>query len=128
MSALYHTLLIGYHIIAQVVEAHFVIRAVGNICGVHILALIGIYVVDNKSDGESEIAVDLTHPLTVTLCKVIVYRDYMNALALQCIEVCRKGGNESFSFARLHFGYLALMKDNSADHLNGIVTHIKHAP
>ena len=123
MAALDHALFIRYHIVAQVVEAHFVIRAVGYVGFVHRAALGGIDVVDDESDGEPEVAVDLAHPFAVALGEVVVDGDDMHA-----VKIRGKRRDEGLAFAGLHLGDLALVKDDAADHLHGIVPHIQHAP
>ena len=42
---------------------------------------------DDKSDGKTEEAVNTADKLTVTLCKVVVYGNNVDALACKCIKV-----------------------------------------
>ena len=87
MAALNHVFFINRHIVTQIVKAHLIIRAVGNIGIICRLALLVGKTVDDKSDGQTHEAMHLAHPLTVAACKVIIDGDDMDALAGQCVEV-----------------------------------------
>ena len=50
VSALHHALLIERHIVTQIVKAHFVVRAVGNVTGIGFLALLGVKVMHDQAD------------------------------------------------------------------------------
>ena len=69
-----------------------------------------------------------THPLRVSLCKVIVYGDDMHALARKRVQIRGKGGNERFTFTRFHFGDTSLMQTYAADYLNVEVLHTQNTP
>ena len=79
-----------------------------------------------KTHGKTHIAEHLAHPLGVALCKVIVDGDNVNALSGKRVQICRQGFNKGFALAGFHFGNSSLVKNNSADYLNGVGTHIKH--
>ena len=70
---------------------------------------------------------DLTHPLGISFCQVIIDRNDMNALAVQCIQVGRKGGYQCLTFTSLHLRNTSLMQNNAADQLNPIMTHTKNS-
>ena len=53
MSALNHVLLIERHVIAQIVKAHLVVRAVGDVRSVGLAALLAREVVDDQADREA---------------------------------------------------------------------------
>ena len=82
---------------------------------------------DDKSDCHSEITVDLTHPFGVTLCEIIVYRDYMNAFACQRVEVHRHRSYEGLTFTCLHLCDSSLMQDDTADDLNFVRLHAENS-
>ncbi len=71
---------------------------------------------------------DFTHPLGVALCKVVVDRYDMHALARQRVQICGKGGNESFTFTRFHFRDTPLMQAYTADYLHVEMLHSQNAP
>ena len=128
MSALNHVLLIERHVIAQIVKAHLVVRAVGDIAVIGFAALVVIQPVDDKADTQAEEAVHLAHPFAVALGKVIVHGDDVDALAGQCVEVGREHSDKRFAFAGLHFGDAPLMQDDAADELHPERAHAEHAP
>ena len=53
MSALDELACVDGHVIAQIIKAHFVIRAVGDVCGVGLAALFAREVVDDQADREA---------------------------------------------------------------------------
>ena len=128
MTALNHFLLVNDHVVTEVVKAKLVVCAVGNISGICGASFCIVKRVNDKTDAHAEITVNLTHPLTVTLCKVIVYGNDMYALAGERVEVGGKRGNERFTFTCFHFGNTSLMKYNTADNLNIKVLHAEHSP
>ena len=127
MPALHHLLLVDGHIVAEVVEAEFVVRAVGDVGGVGRAALGRRFVVDDEADGEAEEAIDLAHPFGVALGEVVVDGDDVDALAGQRVEVGREDGNERFALAGLHLGDAALMEHDAADDLHTVRAHAEHA-
>ena len=128
MTALNSSVGVHYHVITEIVEAHFIVCTEGDICGVCFLSLCGSLFVNNKTDLKTHKAVDFTHPLGVTLCKVIVYRNDMNAFACESVKISREGSNESLTFTGLHFCDTTLVKNNTAENLYGIVLHTENTP
>ena len=90
MTALNHFLLVNNHIVAQVVKAKLIVCAVGDVSRISLASFRTVKIVYNKTDAHTEVAVNLTHPLTVSLCKVIVYGNDMYALACERVKICRK--------------------------------------
>ncbi len=87
MAALHHLGLVDGHVVAQVVKAHLVVRAVGDVGRIGLLALGARHVVHNQADAQAKEAVDLAHPLAVTAGEIIVDGDDVHALAGQRVEV-----------------------------------------
>ena len=81
MATLHLQLFIGHHIITQVVKAHLVVCAVGDIRRVGFPALRVVFLMDNQADLQPQEAVNLAHPLRVTPGEVIIDRDDMHPLA-----------------------------------------------
>ena len=79
MAALHHLLFVDRHIVAQIIEAQLVIRAVGDIGGIGRAALLRGQIVDDEADGQPQKTVDLAHPLRVALGEIIVDRDDVHA-------------------------------------------------
>ena len=76
----------GRHVVAQVVEAEFIVRTEGDVCVVSRTALgsIGAVLVDAVHAKTME-HVQRTHPLRVTLGEVVVHRDDMDTITSECI-------------------------------------------
>ena len=82
-GTLYHLVLADDHVVAQVVEAEFVIRAVRNIGIIGAAALFIRQVVDDKADGQSQELINLTHFFAVACGQIVVDRDDVDAFAGQ---------------------------------------------
>ena len=82
---------------------------------------------DDTPNAHSEKFVYSSHPLAVTLCKVVVDGYNVNALARECIEVCGKRCDLSFTLARFHFGDPALVDNDTTDELNVVVACSEHS-
>ena len=94
------------HVVAEVVEAELVVRAVGDVAGV-LLALLGrrrLEPGDDQADVEPEEAVDPPHPLGVAAGEVVVDGDEVDALAAEAVEVGRQRRHEGLALAGLHLG------------------------
>ena len=128
MTSLNLQFFIWNHVISQIVEAHLVVCAVGDIRVVGLTALVVILLVDNETDAQSHIAVNLAHPLTVAPGKIVVNGDDMHALARERIEVGGEGGNKSFALTGFHLRNASLMQDDAAEYLHGKVLHAKNTP
>ena len=128
MAALHHVFLVKGHVVTQIVKAHLIVSAIGNIAGIGFFPLIVIQPVHNQTDGKAEETMDFAHPFAVTPGKVVIHRDDMHALAGKRIQIGRKNRDERFPFTRLHFGNAPLMKHNAAYHLNIERLHPQHAP
>src|SRR5688500_13082037 len=107
------------HVVAQVVETEFVVRAVGDVGGVSCLPFEVIHVVLNTADFESEKTMDLAHPLGVAGGEVVVHSYDVNAAASgQRIQIRRQSSDESFALAGAHLGNLSLVENDAADQLH----------
>ena len=128
MVTLNHCIFVDCHVVAQVVETELIVRAVGDISGVHRLAGLRRNLVNDKTDLETEEAVYLAHPLTVSLGEVVVDGDNVYALAGQCVQISGKGSHKGLAFTGLHLCDTALMQDDTADDLYTVMTHTEYAP
>ena len=128
MAALHLLLLIDHHVVTQIVEAHLVIRAVGYVGGVCLLALVAFFFVNDKADGQAHEAIDLAHPFAVAAGKIIIDRDDVNAVAREGVKIGGEGRHKGLAFTRFHLGDPALMQDDAADYLHGEVLQPEHAP
>ena len=121
-------LLVCDHVVTQVVKTEFVVSSVRDVGHVLLVTCRSFYSVDNASDLESEEGVQLAHPLSVTLCQIVVDSYYVNALAFKSIQVCGKSSYESLTFTCLHLGYTSLMQNDTADELYSEVLHSEASP
>ena len=71
---------------------------------------------------------NLSHPLGISLCQIVVNRNDKYAVALQRIQISRGCGNKRLSFTCLHLGNTSLVQNNSANELYRIMLHIKDTP
>ena len=114
------------HIIPEIVEAHLVVGAVGDVGGVGILALLRGQAVNDQTHLQAKEAMHLAHPLGVTLGQIVVDGDDVDALAGQRVQIGGEGGHQRFAFAGLHLGDPALMQHDAAHQLHPVGTHPQH--
>ena len=119
VPALHLVFLINDHVVAQIVKAEFVVRAVGDVGGIGGAALVVGHVVADQADREPQEAMDFSHPFGVTLGKVFVDGDDVHTFAGQGVEVGGQDGRQGFTFTGLHFGDTALVQDDTAGDLCG---------
>ena len=114
-----------HHVVAQVVEAELVVRAVRDVGEVRGAALrrarLGVV---EAADGEAEVAVQVPHPLRVAAGEVRVHRDEVRALARQRVQVQRQRRDERLAFARRHLGDLAEVELDAAHELDVVRHHV----
>ena len=127
MCALHKVLGRGCHIITQVVETKLVVRTesdVGIICCTA-FGRIGLCLIDTCHRQAVE-HVERTHPLRVTLGKVVVDGYHMHSVAGKGIQEHRKGCHKGLSFTGSHFSNFTLVKHYTAYQLALVVNHIPH--
>ncbi len=127
VAPLDHALELELHVVAQVVEAELVVRPVGDVAGVGLLALVVEEAVLDAADRQAEEAVDLAHPVGVAAGQVVVDGHDVHAPAGQGVQVDRHGRDERLALARLHLGDLALVEDHAADQLHVEGAHAQRA-
>ena len=115
------------HVVTQVVEAVFVVGAVGDICAICRLLFFSGHRGQIDANGQSQEVIQLAHPLCITTGQVIVHRNDMNAFPSQRIQIHRQGCGQGLAFACAHFRNLALMQSHTADKLHIKVAHL-HNP
>ncbi|CAB4962724.1 unannotated protein [freshwater metagenome] len=116
------------HVVAQVVEAELVVRAIGDVGGIGDATLRRSHVREDDANLEAEEPMDASHPLGVALGKVVVDRDDMDALAGQRIEIGRQGGNEGLALTRAHLSDVAHVEGCPTHDLDVIVTLAERSP
>ena len=106
------------HVVAQVVEAELVVRAVGDVLGVLRAALLGRHLAEDAAGLEAEHAVHAAHQLGLVLREVVVDGDDVHALALEGVEVGRQRRHEGLALTGLHLGDVAHVQRRSAHDLD----------
>ncbi len=128
MSALDVLRQLELHVVAQVVEAELVVRAVGDVGRVRDLSFGVVQLVLDDANRHAEEAIDLAHPLGVAAGQVVVHRDHVDALAFEGVQVGGQGRDERLAFARLHLGDPPAVQHHAADELDVEMAHVEHAP
>ena len=115
------------HVVAQVVEAELVVRAVGDVGGIGGLLLVALHARHVDADAQTQEAVQAAHPFRVAPRQVVVDRDHMHALAGQGVQVDRQGRGQGLALAGAHLGDLAFVQGDAADQLHVEVAHLQRA-
>ena len=116
--SLHHLFEPELHVVAQIIEAQFVVGAVCHIAAIGLLALVIVEFVDDAADAHAEKAINLPHPFGIALGEVVVDGHDMRAVAGQRVEVHRQRRHQRLAFARLHLGDHAAMQDDAAHQLH----------
>ena len=128
MAALDHVFLVNDHVVAQIIEAVFVVGTVGDIGGVGGSLLCLALSVNDQTGLESKIAVHASHLLTVAARQIVVDRNDVHALARQRIQIRGQRRNQRFTLTRFHLGDASLVEQNTADDLHAEGTLAQHTP
>ena len=114
------------HVVAQVVEAVFVVGAVGDVGGVRGLLLIVRHLRQVDAGGEAEKAVQPPHRFRVAAGQVVVHRHHVHALAGQRVQIGGQRRHQRLALAGAHLGDLAVVQYHAADHLDVEMAHAEH--
>ncbi len=117
MAALNHLRHVVFHIVAQIVEAELVVRAVGDVRRIGLAALIVVETMHNHANGHPKELVDLAHPLRVAAGEIVVDGDDMHAFPAKRVEIDCGGGDERLALAGAHLGDRSLVQNEAADQL-----------
>ena len=128
MAALDHVPLVQRHIITQIVEAHLVVGTVSDVAGIRGAALLRGESVNDEANGQSEEAMDFSHPFAVAAGQVVVHGNDVNALSGESIQIGGQHGHEGLAFAGLHLGDTALVEHDAADQLHAEGFHSQNTP
>ncbi len=109
------------HVVAQVVEAELVVRAVGDVGVVLLAALRRRHVRQDAADLQAEELVHPAHQLGVALGEVVVHRDQVDALAGQRVQVRGQRADEGLALTGLHLGDVAEVQRRATHDLDVVV-------
>ena len=118
MAPLHHLRQVVFHIVAQIIEAELVVRAVGDVAGIGGPALVIVEPMHDDTNAEPEEFVDLPHPFGVAAGEIIVHRHDMHALAGERVEVDGERGDERLALARAHLRDAAFVQHHAAHELH----------
>ena len=121
VPALHQVGLAPGHVVAQVVEAELVVRAVGDVAGVLLAPVRRLLAGQDDADRQAEEPVHPAHPLGVALGQVVVDRDDVHAVAGQRVEVGRQHAGEGLALTGLHLGDVAQVQRGAAHDLHAEV-------
>ena len=113
----------AHHIIAQVIEAEFVVGSIGYISRVCALLVPMFHLGKDDAHADVEKPIDTPHPFGIALREVIVHGNQMNSLAGQRVEISRQGSHQSLAFTCTHLGNLTLMQRHATDELHVEMAH-----
>ncbi|SIH63488.1 Uncharacterised protein [Mycobacteroides abscessus subsp. abscessus] len=111
------------HVVAEVIEAELVVRAVGDVRGVLLPSLVGGHVRLDAARLHPEEAEDAAHELRLVGREVVVDGDDVDAAAGERVEVGGGRGHERFALTGLHLGDVAEVECGSAHELDVEVPH-----
>ena len=125
--ALHFAVHVFHHVVAQIIEAEFVVRAVGDIGGISHLAFGGHLVAQNHAHGQIQKLIQRAHDVGIALRQIIVHGNDVHALARQCVQIHGQRGHQRFAFARAHFGDFTVVQHHAANQLHVEMAHAQHA-
>ena len=114
------------HVVPEIVKTQLVVGAVGDVGGVSLPALRRLHAGNHQTHTQTHVAVDLAHPLRVTLGKIFVDGDHMDTTTGQCVQIAGQNGDQGLTFAGLHFRDTALVQDDAAHQLDRVGTHAQN--
>ena len=110
------------HVVSKIIETKLV---VGSICYICRVCSSLCFIILSRYDYrycQAQEAINLTHPFSISLCKIVVDCDYMYALSFKGHKVCGGDAGKCLSFTSLHFKDGSLIKDYGTHDLFVIVS------
>ena len=115
------------HVVTQVVEAEFVVRAVGDVGAVSRLLFLTGHVGQIDTHRQTQKVVKLAHPLGVAIGQVVVHRDDVDPQACQGVQINGHGGGQRLALTGSHLGNLAVVQRHAAQQLDIKMAHFHDA-
>ena len=103
MTTLHQVLFIPRHVVTQVIEAEFIIGAIGDVGVVLLTALGRIHVRQNATSGHTKEVEYPAHKVALVFRQIVIHGDHMHTLTFKGVEIARQGGYKRLAFTRLHF-------------------------
>ena len=113
------------HVVAQVIEAKLVVRAVGDVGAIHFPTLprAGLGVVQ-ATHREPQPPIQMSHPLRVAPREIAVHSDKMRTAPRQRIQIQRQRGHQRLAFTCGHFGDPTEVQLNTTNQLHFVGDHV----
>ncbi len=128
MPALHHLGDRGFHVVAQIVEAQFVVRRIGDVGLIGRAFLCFRLERIDDADRHPQRMEHLAHPSRVALGQIVVHCDDVHAAPRQRIQIGGKGCDKRLALAGLHLADVALMQEYPTHQLHVEGTQAKRAP
>jgi len=106
------------HVVAQVVEAELVVRAVRDVGGVLVVSLGRLLPGEDASRAEAEEPEHTAHQLALVLREVVVHGDDVDTVAGQGVEVGGECGDQRLALTGLHLGDASEVQRSAAHDLH----------
>ena len=116
-----------YHVVAQVIEAELIVRAIHDVCLITEEAFPFSKRSDNQTCGQSKERVEFSHLFPIATCEVIIDRNNMNLVAVNRVVYRRTSRDERFSFACLHLSDATVVQVQPAEQLYVIMAQSENA-
>ena len=118
VATLHEIGLLPRHVVAQVVEAELVVRAVGDVGRVLLAPHRGRHLGEDHPDRQAQEAVDAAHVLRVPLGQVVVDRDQVHAVPGDRVQVGGEHRGERLALTGLHLRDVAQVQRRAAHELH----------
>ena len=119
--ALHHILNAELQIVAQIIEAEFIVGAIGDITAIGGAAVLIRHVAGDAAHRHAKPFIDPAHPGGVARGQIVIHRDDMHPLVRQRVQEHRQGRDKGLALAGLHFRDLALVKRDAAHQLHVVM-------
>ena len=106
------------HVVAQVVEAELVVRAVGDVTGIGGSALGEIHSVLNAANRQPQKLIYPSHPFAVAPGQIVVHGDEVDAFPAEGIQVDGHRCDEGLALAGRHLGDLPVVEHDGPQKLD----------
>ena len=89
-SSLNQLFFIDNHVISQIIKSKFIVRYICDIAVICISSLVIVHLIQNYAYGQSKKLMNLSHPLSITLCQIIIDCYDLHTFTGQRIQICRQ--------------------------------------
>ena len=126
VPALHHIFLAQRHVVAQIVEAEFVVSAVRDVGCIGVTTLRRCHLCQDRAHPKPEEVMDSAHLLRLILGEVVVGGDDVYTLTRQRVEVARQRTDQRLTFTGLHLSDVAPVQGGATHELHIEVTLAAH--